>query len=469
MRWVFTQVLFLAAMLAVHAQPTFVDVAQIRQALKEEKNGEQRVLLMVDMARAFLNTSMDSSYYYVNAAKTQAAQIKDEPGKYKAIYIEALIHKYAGDKAGTLELFHEVLNEQRGKNDSSGAAVIEMNIGQVLTDEGRSEEAFPYLTNAQAVLKISDPDHSMGILLHTLGRMYMNEQRYDSAESCFKQTYSYATPGLLPALNASMGDLFRIQGNYTMMRLYYADARLALLRSQEGNSYGMIDLGIAQSVAMQELPDSAITLANYAMTDYNLSGDAAGKAKTALLLASLYNGDSSGVCNKKNKDSTIKYLKMALHINETVFSQEAARKEQVQYMKNIAEDKQRAAEEKEAAHKRNSSLQLAGIGAFIPLFFGLVLWMGKIKLRKRVLAFMAALSLLFVFEFITLLLHPVFGQWTHESPFLMFLLLVLVASVLVPMHHKSEKWLMAKLAHSDDAPNALPDIEPPAVAVHSEK
>lgn len=72
--------------------------------------------------------------------------------------------------------------------------------------------------------------------------------------------------------------------------------------------------------------------------------------------------------------------------------------------------------------------------------------------------FMAALSLIFFFEFITLLLHPLFGHWTGESPLLMFLLLVLVASFLVPIHHISQEWLFAKLEQGENA-DVLPDKE----------
>jgi hypothetical protein len=46
-----------------------------------------------------------------------------------------------------------------------------------------------------------------------------------------------------------------------------------------------------------------------------------------------------------------------------------------------------------------------------------------------------------VFEFINLLFHPWLASFTHESPVLMLLALVIIASLLIPMHHRLEKWI----------------------------
>jgi len=58
-----------------------------------------------------------------------------------------------------------------------------------------------------------------------------------------------------------------------------------------------------------------------------------------------------------------------------------------------------------------------------------------------VVEFLGILFLLFVFEFITLFSHPFIGKWTHESPVWMLLIFIAIALVLVPLHHRSEKWI----------------------------
>jgi hypothetical protein len=61
------------------------------------------------------------------------------------------------------------------------------------------------------------------------------------------------------------------------------------------------------------------------------------------------------------------------------------------------------------------------------------------------------LGLLVVFEFINLLIHPWLASFTHESPVLMLLVLVLIASLLIPLHHRLEKWIKEKMIEKNKA------------------
>jgi hypothetical protein len=60
---------------------------------------------------------------------------------------------------------------------------------------------------------------------------------------------------------------------------------------------------------------------------------------------------------------------------------------------------------------------------------------------------MSVLGLLLVFEFFTLLTHPFIEQLTHHTPILMYLILVVLAAGLVPLHHTLTHWLKSKLTH----------------------
>jgi hypothetical protein len=53
--------------------------------------------------------------------------------------------------------------------------------------------------------------------------------------------------------------------------------------------------------------------------------------------------------------------------------------------------------------------------------------------------------LLILFEFINLLIHPFLESVTHHSPVLMLLALVALASLLIPLHHRMEKWIKEKM------------------------
>jgi len=63
----------------------------------------------------------------------------------------------------------------------------------------------------------------------------------------------------------------------------------------------------------------------------------------------------------------------------------------------------------------------------------------------KLISFLSVVALLIVFEFLNLLLHPLLEKITHHSPVFMLLALVCVAALLVPLHHKIEKWSTNKL------------------------
>jgi len=99
-------------------------------------------------------------------------------------------------------------------------------------------------------------------------------------------------------------------------------------------------------------------------------------------------------------------------------------------------------------------LQLAGIAIFIPTFFLFVLFLSRRKAKPRTVEFLGILALLLVFEFVTLLVHPYIERWTHETPVLTLLILVAIAAILVPLHHRTEHWVKSKLVRRAQLPGA---------------
>jgi hypothetical protein len=50
------------------------------------------------------------------------------------------------------------------------------------------------------------------------------------------------------------------------------------------------------------------------------------------------------------------------------------------------------------------------------------------------------------FEFISLLIHPYVQEYTHHNVALMYIVLLTIASGLVPLHHKLESYVKEKLS-----------------------
>ena len=105
-----------------------------------------------------------------------------------------------------------------------------------------------------------------------------------------------------------------------------------------------------------------------------------------------------------------------------------------------------AEKEKKDAEERKQNIEYALIALGIIIFIILFLLLSRtVIVNERLISFFAILGLLVVFEFINLLIHPWLAHFTHESPVLMLLALVLIAALLIPLHHRLEHWIKRKM------------------------
>ena len=151
-------------------------------------------------------------------------------------------------------------------------------------------------------------------------------------------------------------------------------------------------------------------------------------------------------------DSAYYYAKLKDELNASIFSQENINKTQALAFNDqlrIMEDNAKKAEE---AHQRRENIEYVlialGIISFVFIFF---LLSRSFITNTRMIEFLGVVALLIVFEFINLLLHPFLEGITHHSPVLMLLILVSIAALLVPLHHRIEKWAINKLVDKNKA------------------
>ena len=145
-------------------------------------------------------------------------------------------------------------------------------------------------------------------------------------------------------------------------------------------------------------------------------------------------------------DSAYYYQGITVATKDSLFSQEKTR--EVQNLSFSEKIRQQEIEEadKQAKEERKSNIQLLGIVTFISFFFGLLFVFSKRHVNPKIIKFLGLLGLLLLFEFISLFLHPYIATLTLHTPVYMLLIMVAIASMLVPMHHKLQRWVKEKLA-----------------------
>ncbi len=149
-------------------------------------------------------------------------------------------------------------------------------------------------------------------------------------------------------------------------------------------------------------------------------------------------------------DSAYFYLSMESVLKDSVFSQSNLNKIQSlafnEQIRKIDEEATLTVAQEERKQNIQFALIALGIITFIIIF---LLLSRSIITNTKMIEFLGVVALLIVFEFLNLLLHPFLEKVTHHSPVLMLLALVCIAALLVPLHHKSEKWATSKLVEKN--------------------
>ncbi|MES2328119.1 MAG: hypothetical protein V4539_00865 [Bacteroidota bacterium] len=153
-----------------------------------------------------------------------------------------------------------------------------------------------------------------------------------------------------------------------------------------------------------------------------------------------------------NKDSAIKYAKYYIDGNDTLNNRNAiADLQRSRFEEDLRQHELQVAKEEEQ-EQRNRNLQLVITAIVILSIITLFLLLSRsVLVSHRLVAFLNVVVLLVVFEFINLLVHPFLEKITHHSPILMLAALVMIAALIVPLHHRLEKWTSAKLVEKNKA------------------
>ena len=288
-----------------------------------------------------------------------------------------------------------------------------------------------------------------------IGRTYLNKlQQYDSALVYLQQAYEKAQD------LASMGkSTFNIDVvapvslGYTFMKLNNSTLALAYFRVAQQTSVARNDgldrvyEGLATFYKETHNLDSSFYYAAklYQLSEVRSTSFAMSRqAKASNLLYQIYK-------ELGNTDSALKY-----HEIYKAASDSANSIAQAQKVENLlSQEKERQAElglkkeKEEEARKHN--LQYAAIAlGMVALLIGFLVLSHSVLANQKLIRFLGVVSLLIVFEFLNLLLHPWLGQITHESPVLMLLVMVALAAVLVPLHHRLEHWITHKLVEKNN-------------------
>lgn len=426
----------------LNAQQNNVD--SMRNLLRLESQDTTRVKLLWQLARDMGGYNPDTAQYLSQQALFLARKIRYLEGESRALGVLANTLVKIGNYPKALELNIQKLQIEEKRNKPRNLASVLMNIGVVYVLQEEYPKALDYYRKADSVIRANNVEDMKYYINLNIGDIFNRVDISDSAFHYFSTSLGIArTLGDEDLIGTSMtglGHTYLKKGNYAASAINYRTGIALLTAAKDDEILCEALLGLANLFEKTNQPDSASIYANASRELAKKAGFLNKELEAAEFLSGHYQ-------KVRSIDSAFMYVGVVRGLNDSVNSKSRIRESQVitsneQYRQMELEEQRRT----ERA-QRFKQLQMLLIAIFIPGFFLLTLVLSRVIIHIKVIRALGVLSLLFLFEYLTLLLHPTVADLTHHTPVLEILIFVVVAAVLIPLHHKLEHWFIHKLLH----------------------
>jgi len=335
-----------------------------------------------------------------------------------------------------MEFYLQGLQISEENNYYAGIAKTTGNIGSVYLTQGEYRQALNNFLKALAITKITNNIRGNAIQSYDAARGYLQLGKTDSALFYGNQSYQFAIASndsnALTNSLYTLGDIHNHLGNTALALVNY---RMAIPYSA-GYVFVLPDIYVSMAKLFRQTGqmDSCIAYAEKGLQsarEHN-KGDVIFEA--AGLLSALY--------EKKDVDRSFYYYKLAVAGKDSMFNAEKVKQMQNLSMNETLRQQEREAEKLKENEERKHNLQYAAIAIGLITFIILFLALSRsIIVKQKFIEFFSILGLLALFEFINLFIHPYLADLTNNSPLFMLLILIGIGALLVPLHHRLEKWI----------------------------
>lgn len=293
--------------------------------------------------------------------------------------------------------------------------------------------------------KNAKPDHRFYENRYApLADAYISKKILDSALFYSLKDYQYAVKSKdsiwLAFSYGYIGETNLLLNNPDIAISYFLKKKQLLIQKNEPQYLSLLYIDFAKAYQLKGNIDSSLYYAKEALKMSTAFDDTEHKLKS---LEILYNLSKQ----KNDMPNELIYQNKYLILKDSLFTLDKIRDVENLSIKEIIKQTEIEENARLARLEKEKNLVLAAIGFFIPTFLSIVFLIGRWGKRKsKLITSLGLASLLMLFEFISLLLHPFIEQITHHNVALMYVILLIIASALVPIHHKMEGFVKSKLS-----------------------
>jgi tetratricopeptide (TPR) repeat protein len=362
----------------------------------------------------------------------------------RAISFMANSYNNIGDYNKALEMFLKKEELAEKANLPENIAGTLLNIGIIYTQQQDYKKALPYYLKSDSIIKANKIASLEYYSFQNLGDLYYLLKKNDSALVYYIKAFHIASNPkaenlhFMGASYIGLGNCFVKAKDYLRGKINYHLALDKLKLAKDDDLFCEGALNLANLHLTENHKDSAIKLA-WTVFEIAEKDSLPSRLKDAsVFLSNFYKSNG-------RYDSALYYKEKEIAIQAITNSQEKVKEFQFKTFNEEIRQAELAENKRKEAVERAQQLQLMLIGIFIPIFFLLTLFLSKRKIHVKAIKTLGIISLLLLFEYITLLFHPFVVTITNHTPIFELIIFVSIAALLIPTHHRVEHWLIEKL------------------------
>jgi len=439
MRWFLVVLLFTFS--EARGQNSMID--SLKKELQTAKHDTDKAVLLYKLSYYYQNYKPDTALKLAQAAYEISKDENFMRGQNSSLGMIASAYKKMRNFPRALETYVEQLKLLEKKKDADEElAGAYLSIALVHSGNEDYSRALFYAYRADSIarkFKLSD------LYLYTsldIGDIYTKSGQLDSGLYYTTLTYRASLQNKNDQITGTalnnMGNINLKAGRLNEALIDFRNSIPYLFSMQDYNTLSECYLGLAQAFDELGKKDSAF---HYANRSYQLAADnqfIQHSIQSSQFLYILYK-------NERRIDSAFAYQETYMALKDSFDNAEKIKELQVLTMNEQFRQDEIAREKKKESKERSFKLEFLLIGMLIPVFFFLSAYISRKKVNKRVIELSGIFSLIFLFEYITLLIHPYVKEKASHSPIYEILFFVAIAAILSPTHHKVEYWLISKL------------------------
>ena len=425
-------------------------IDSLKQLVAHSRNDTATSKYLFRIAQIYLDQKKqeDSTLYYASKGYALAEKHEFLMGMWINLAEQCYVYQLHGNYQKTLRLYLDFLKLCEEKNSLAVTARVLQLISELYIKLEDYPQVIAYSKRNMPI--IIESAIGYGWLpgnLYGIGISYIHLHESDSALAYFQRGFALVSQNRSPQTHDEWFDKFLIGLGMANQQLGNADIAMAyfdkaIRNAKEYPNEALYFAYMQKGALLHCLNQLDSSAANYMEALQQISGNFNDRVLIYKALANIYLG--------KDPAKSANYFELEQNIRDSLFASDKLNA--IQTLTYNEQDRQRELANTRRAEKEEHKKNIENVSITIGIIGFLLLFLllsRTVFVSEKWIRFLGIVGLLVLFEFINLLLHPMVEEFTHHSSIYMLLILVSIAALLVPFHHRIEKWVTSKMVEKN--------------------